>query len=62
MTFGTAPVHGASDTTDSEPVCPDDLAATVFAALGIDPHTKLRTVDGRPVPAACGKPITALFA
>ena len=59
-------VHGASDKTasypDSEPVRPDDLAATVFAALGIDPHTELRTVDGRPVPAASGKPITALFA
>jgi hypothetical protein len=52
-------VHGASDKTGSypaeDPVKPDDLAATIFYALGIDPHTELRTADGRPVAASDGK-------
>jgi uncharacterized protein (DUF1501 family) len=59
-------VHGASDKTGTypaeNPVRPDDLAATIYHALGIDPHTELRTADARPVHAADGKPITAVFA
>lgn len=58
-------VYGASDKTGSypaeNPVRPDDLAATIFYALGIDPHTEVRTAAGRPVLIADGKPITALF-
>jgi hypothetical protein len=59
-------VHGASDKTGSypaqDPVKPDDLAATIFHALGIDPHTELRTADGRPVAASDGKVQSAVFA
>jgi hypothetical protein len=59
-------VYGASDKTGShpaeDPVRPDDLAATIYHALGMDPHTELRTADGRPVHAADGRAITALFA
>jgi Protein of unknown function (DUF1501) len=59
-------VYGASDKTGSypaeDPVRPDDLAATIYQALGIDPHTELHTADGRPVHAADGKAIAALFA
>ena len=59
-------VHGASDKTGTypaeDPVRPDDLAATIYQALGIDPQTELHTADARPVHAADGKPITAIFA
>lgn len=59
-------VHGASDKTGSypaeDPVKPDDLASTIFHALGIDPHTELHTADGRPVTASNGKVQSAIFA
>ena len=59
-------VHGASDKTGSypaeDPVKPDDLAATIYHALGIDPHTQLQTAGGRPVAASEGKVQTEIFA
>jgi hypothetical protein len=59
-------VHGASDKTGSypaqDPVKPDDLAATIFYALGIDPHTQLKTTDARPVAASEGKVQMPVFA
>ena len=59
-------VYGASDKTGAypaeDPVRPDDLAATIFYALGIDPHTEVRTAGGRPVLIADGKPVTEVFA
>jgi uncharacterized protein (DUF1501 family) len=46
-------VYGASDKTGSypaeNPVRPDDVAATIFAALGIDPQSEMRTAADRPV-------------
>jgi hypothetical protein len=33
----------------SKPCTPDDLAATIFRQLGIDPHQELQTPGGRPV-------------
>ncbi len=59
-------VHGASDKTGSypaeDPVRPDDLAATIYYALGIDPHTEVRTAADRPVLIADGKPVMEVFA
>jgi hypothetical protein len=59
-------VYGASDKTGSypaeNPVRLDDLAATIFAALGIDPHAEMRTASNRPVAAAEGQIITEIFA
>ena len=59
-------VYGASDKTGSypaeDPVRPEDLAATIYYALGIDPHTEVRTVSGRPVAIADGKPVVDVFA
>ncbi|HEY8506096.1 MAG TPA: DUF1501 domain-containing protein, partial [Gemmataceae bacterium] len=43
------------------PVRPDDVHATLFAALGLDPATELRDQLGRPVPIAAGEPIRELF-
>jgi hypothetical protein len=42
-------------------VSPDDIAATMFWALGIDPATEVTDPLGRPLPIAAGKPITRLF-
>jgi hypothetical protein len=59
-------VHGASDKTGtlplSDPVRPDDLAATMFALLGLDPTTELRDALNRPLPIAKGNPVTAIMA
>ena len=59
-------VHGASDKSGAypaeNPVRPDDLAATIYHALGIDPHTEMRATANRPVMLADGKPVTEIFA
>jgi hypothetical protein len=58
-------VYGASDKTAShpisDPVRPDDLAATVFHLLGIDPHTEVYATGNRPVMIAEGNPITGII-
>jgi hypothetical protein len=58
-------IHGASDRIGaypaSDPVTPDDIAATIFWALGIDPATEIRDALGRPLPIASGTPLTRLF-
>src|SRR5262249_12191452 len=54
-------VYGASDRTAAfpatAPVSPADLSATVYHALGIDPHTTLRDHLGRPLPLSDGTPL-----
>jgi hypothetical protein len=59
-------VHGASDKLGaypaSDPVRPDDLAATMFALLGLDPATEIRDALGRPLPIAKGEPVTGIMA
>ena len=57
---------GTSDKDGAYPVenvtSPEDLAATIYYALGIDPETQLKTLDGRPVPLVSdGRPIRELF-
>jgi hypothetical protein len=46
-------VHGSTDAQGmapvTEPCTPDDVAATLFHCLGIDPHQELTTPTGRPV-------------
>ncbi|MCC6417721.1 MAG: DUF1501 domain-containing protein [Gemmataceae bacterium] len=46
-------VHGTTDTNGmapaNDPCTPDDVSATLFQALGIDPHRELMTPTGRPV-------------
>jgi hypothetical protein len=32
-----------------DPCTPDDIAATIFQQLGLDPHQELQTTTGRPV-------------
>lgn len=44
------------------PVSPEDLAATIYHALGIDPELRLPDQRGRPVPILeKGRPLTKLF-
>jgi len=55
-------VYGSSDKHGEYPadklVKPDDLAATIYHLLGIDPHTEVRDTLNRPVPISYGKAIT----
>jgi uncharacterized protein (DUF1501 family) len=59
-------VYGASDKLGAYPTVgqarPGDLAATMFAALGIDPESEIRDKLNRPLPIARGKPLHEVFA
>ena len=56
---GSSDRIGAYPSTD--PATPDDVAATLFWALGIDPDTEVYDTLNRPLKIATGSPITALF-
>lgn len=60
FTYGASDKSGAYPAND--PVRPDDLAATIFALLGIDPHTEVYDPLNRPVPIAAGNPLMGLLA
>src|SRR4051812_2592871 len=51
-------IHGASDKIGAYPsadaVRPDDLAATMYYLLGIDPHTEVADALNRPLPISRG--------
>jgi hypothetical protein len=59
-------VYGASDKTASfpveYPVRPDDLAATIYYLLGIDPHTEVYATGNRPVLISEGNPVMDVIA
>jgi hypothetical protein len=59
-------VHGSSDGWGAFPVTghvrPDDIAATMFASLGIDPETEIRDPLGRPLPVSRGRDISEILA
>lgn len=59
-------VHGASDKLGAYPtvgrVTPEDLAATMFDALGLDHETEIRDSQNRPHPISRGEPVRELFA
>ncbi len=46
-------VHGSTDrecmVPAGEPCTPDDVSATVFHCLGIEPNHELQTTSGRPI-------------
>jgi uncharacterized protein (DUF1501 family) len=59
-------VYGRSDKNAAypieKPIKPEDLAATVFASLGIDPELRVADPQGRPVPLTDGaEPLVELF-
>ena len=57
-------VYGASDHAGAfpaeYPVKPDNIAGTMYRALGIDPHTEIRDLQSRPF-AVAGDPVLDLF-
>jgi len=59
-------IHGASDKhgehPSKDPVRPDDLAATVFHLLGINPATEVRGLGDRPVLISEGKVVQGIIA
>jgi hypothetical protein len=58
-------VHGASDRyaayPAANPTAPEDLAATVYHSLGVEPRTTLRDRLGRPLTLCEGSPIRAVL-
>jgi hypothetical protein len=57
--YGSSDRLGAYPATD--PVTPDDIAATLFWALGLDPDTEFYDTLKRPLKVATGSPITTIF-
>ena len=59
-------VYGESDKTGSypakDPVRPDDLAATLYYLLGIDPRTEIHNSVNRPVLISDGTPVMGVLA
>lgn len=58
-------VYGASDKLGAfpaeDPVRPEDLLATIYQALGIDPASEIRDRENRPFAISLGRPVTGLF-
>ena len=58
-------VYGASDKNGAypakDPVRPDDLAATMYYLLGIDPETQVYGVGNRPVAITDGEPVMGII-
>jgi hypothetical protein len=60
MLYGSSDENAAYPAED--PTRPEDLAATIFQALGLDPQTPFTQREGRPVPLVeKGRPLTQLF-
>jgi hypothetical protein len=60
IVYGASDKHGAYPAKD--PVRPDDLAATMYYLLGIDPETEVYGLGNRPVAISSGKPVMGLMA
>jgi len=64
VTSDAGAVIGASDETaahpSDSPVTPEDVAATIYTRLGIDPTTELRDGQDKPYTLAPGTPIKGL--
>ncbi len=58
-------VHGSSDKVGAfpamDPARPEDLAATMFHLLGIDPKTEVRDALNRPLPISTGRVIDGVL-
>jgi len=57
--YGQSDAKGAYPAVD--PVGPEDIAATLYWALGINPESEVLDTQGRPLPISSGKPIRPLF-
>jgi hypothetical protein len=57
--YGSSDRRAAYPATN--PVSPQDIAATIYHSLGIDPHTHLIDQHGRPLTLTTGSPIEGLY-
>lgn len=61
----TGTIYGESDEyaayPKTSPVTPEDIAATIYAALGLDPEQRIYDPLNRPSPLALGEPIADLL-
>ncbi len=57
--YGSSDAQGAYPASD--PVRPEDISATLYWALGIDPASEVVDTQSRPLPISLGAPITKLF-
>ncbi len=59
-------VYGKSDSQGAfpaaDPVRPEDIAATLYWAMGIDPATEVVDTQSRPLPISTGAPVQKIFA
>jgi hypothetical protein len=60
FSFGSSDKNGAYPATD--PVRPEDLSATIFHLLGIDPKTEVQDSLNRPLPISPGRVIEGVLA
>jgi Protein of unknown function (DUF1501) len=59
FTYGASDAHGMY--VDEHPVRPEDLAATIYYLMGIDPESEIRDRANRPL-AIAGKPVLEVVA
>jgi hypothetical protein len=59
LVYGSSDAHAAY--AAERPISPDDLAATVFDALGIGLDQEMRDAQNRPLPLCTGTPVRGLF-
>src|SRR6476659_9596077 len=57
--FGSSTADGGYPASDA--VSPDDVAATMFHCLGIDPHTLMYDLQRRPIPLSYGEVIRPIL-
>jgi hypothetical protein len=60
LVYGSSDRIGAYPT--SSPVSPQDLTATLYHCLGVDPHTPIYDLQHRPYPLVDGRPVQGLLA
>jgi uncharacterized protein (DUF1501 family) len=58
--FGKSDKHASEP--DENPVTPEDLTATIYELLGIDPAAEIHDLQDRPLPISSGKPVRAVIA
>ena len=58
-------IHGASDRYSAypkeKPVTPEEIAATIYTAMGLDPESRITDALNRPHSLALGEPIAEVF-
>jgi hypothetical protein len=58
-------VYGSSDKhaayPSREPVTPEDIAATIYAAMGVDPASEIRDVQGKPYVVSPGRVLRSVI-